>query len=127
MIKKFEYFKWNEEVTEKTIDLNELYLQQNSDMFNIVKILNYEFRKETDENINKIITLENKKRDTMYQLDNNIDIVIDPKDGEKILLNLFIGQNSTKCQISPYHNWKFIIKYKKRIFNDIDPYGEEDW
>lgn len=128
MIKKFrifEYFTWNEEVDEKTIDLGKLYNQQEGNLDHILQILQYEFRNQPDNNFieYKKITLHSNNYD-IWKLTNNT--IEKNRDGNGIIFRAEYG-GLYNFDLKSFKHYHFKIKIIKKKFNKEDPYGEEVW
>ena len=129
--KIYEYVTWNDNVTEKTIDLEKLYEQQKGNPDHILQILQYEFRQINSEDEHKRITLYPKNGNTKYIMgegDSNVIIQLsNNKDGIVFIYIKNGGKSIARLLFSDFKLYVFKIEILKRRFVPEDPYGEEDW
>jgi hypothetical protein len=121
-----EYFTWNDEMTEKTIDLGELYKLQEGNMYHIAQTLRYEFRDFPNRNLDeyKEITLNSLYRPNLYWVikDNEFDY-----DKNGIIFSEPYKNNRLRINGDSFHNFFFKIKTIKKNYTEQNPYGEENW
>lgn len=139
MITKFnEYYTWNDEVTEKIIDLGKLYDQQEGNPDHIYNILKYELRPQPTKDEYKKMILYTPKTEQPLIGRNDIhhghfykEYILD--NGEIELYSDAIGfhvnnnGNSSHLDFKDFHDFKIKIKIIKRIYSPEDPYSEEEW
>lgn len=129
MILKFkmfnEYYTWNDDVTEKTIDLGTLYEQQEGNTDHIMQILEYEFRPIQSNDEYKVIRLVGKYSNVDMTLYNHI-IETDKKG---LLFTARHGGHFIfrRIPFDRFSRFQFKIRILKRRFIPEDPYGEEEW
>lgn len=124
LLTKFnEYFTWNDEVTEKIIDLGKLYDQQEESPLNVLKILKYELRPQpTNDEYKKMILFSTEKTDNFYILDNG-SVEACNSNGVTFRIN---GKDAI-LHFENFHDFSIKIKILKRIYSPEDPYSEEEW